>query len=242
MYYRRALQSIFFLGSEQNRLLHRTVNPAPRAYGVRVPGYPPDSDKLYCMQDFNFFKTYYPTARFIEKKSIPKLLCGIQQQQNLLVELGCGWGYNLQLFTALGWQGKIIAYDLCQRFDKPDVPGVTVISGDVIQTLEPPNEEIDILYIDLDQQPDATRHALRQLSHKINNSWVYIDEFLGRNKNSLAYCDAKTFSCWLLEVYYDFNIYAYSGNGALIKLGQGFTADHLLTSLDDYCGSTRAVP
>ena len=32
----------FFLGSEQNRLLHWTVNPAPQAYGVRVPGYPPD--------------------------------------------------------------------------------------------------------------------------------------------------------------------------------------------------------
>ena len=186
------------------------------------------------MQDLNFFKTYYPAARYFKKGSIPDLLCRIQQNQNLFVELGCGWGYNLQLFHALGWRGQITAYDLCQRFEKPNIPGVTVIEGDVVETLEPGVQEIDILYIDLDQKADVTRYALRQLSHQIANSWIYIDEFLGRSKDSLSFCDARTFSNWLLEVYCDFDIYAYTDNGALIKLGQGHPADHLYNSLESY--------
>ena len=49
----------FFLGSEQNRLLHWTVDPAPQAYGVRVPGYPPYLHKLK-YAGFKFFQDLLP--------------------------------------------------------------------------------------------------------------------------------------------------------------------------------------
>ena len=191
------------------------------------------------MQDFNFFKTYYPTARYLIKETVPTLLCEMVPQQNLLVELGCGAGPNLKLFHARAWSGRVIAYDLCLRYAMPTVPNVTLIVGDVMDTLKPGDEPIDVLYLDLDQQPGVTRHALRQLSQQTADSWIYIDEFLGEGPDAVQECDARTFANWLLEVYRDFDVLAYTDNGALIKLGQGHSADHLIISLDDYRRSTK---
>lgn len=180
------------------------------------------------MQDFNFFKTYYPTAQYLEKDHVPAMLCNMIEKQNLLIELGCAYGDNLLLFNQAGYRGKMIAYDLCQRFGKPDIPNVTLIEGDVRHTLQPSDQKIDILYLDLDQDPDVTKYALRQLSSQIADSWIYIDEFFGPG------FDANTFAQWLLEVYFEFEICAYTNQGALIKIGSGNSADHLITSLDSY--------
>lgn len=178
------------------------------------------------MQDFHFFSEYYPGARYLQKSAIPNMLCKKIQKQNLLIELGCGIGENLNLYKSAGFGGQIVAYDLCLRYEKPKTQGITLIEGDVRQTLMPQDRPIDILYVDLDADPEATRFALRQLSQQINNSWIYIDEFLRG--------DAIVFAQWLLEVYYDFSIYGYTEHGALIKLGQGQTADHLILSLEQY--------
>jgi hypothetical protein len=184
----------------------------------------------------NFFQQYFPSVEFVTCPSRAKKFIEIINDQKLFLELGVGWGANIQNFQEAGWGGEIIGCDLWKRFEQPThLKDVELVKGDVRDTLPQvltTIADIKLLSIDLDGDIDATMSSLDQCKPFFKDSFLYIDEFYGFQNWETGL--ANSVATWLAINVESFDIPFYTENGIALKIDGKYPGDQLMLSLLEY--------
>jgi len=189
-----------------------------------------------------FFEKYFPQTQLTHKFLIPEIVMELSLSKNLCLEVATSRGRNIKHLLSIGWPGKVIGYDLWDGPNnhrenccpKPDIPGAELIQGDIFDTLIPSynGDHIDILFLDLDGDPDPTMFSLNVLSQGLTNSFIFVDEFYGFDRWESK--DIDVVANWLVNYGLNFDIPFRTQTGALIKTGAGHSPGYLLQSLNNY--------
>ena len=188
------------------------------------------------------FEKYFPRSKFVQKFLIPEIVASKSKNKNLCLEVATSRGRNIRHLLSVGWPGRVIGYDLWDdpdnhrenRCPKPDIPGAELVQGNVFDTLIPSynGDHIDVLFLDLDGDPDATMFSLNVLSQGLTDSFIFVDEFYGFDQWESK--DIRILAEWLINYNINFDIPFYTQSGALIKTGDGYSPAYLLQSLNNY--------
>ena len=189
-----------------------------------------------------FFEKYFPKTQLTHKFLVPEIVMELSASKNLCLEVATSRGRNIRHLLSVGWPGKVVGFDIWDapdnhrenRCPKPDIARAELIQGNIFDTLIPfySGDHIDVLFLDLDGDHDATIFALNVLAQGLKNSFIFIDEFYGFDQ--WVDKDCAVLADWLITHKIKFDIPFCTSAGALIKTGSGYSPDYLQQSLNNY--------